>query len=268
MIPIDVERKMPPEEWLEKAKSITAALNKAKTLNDRHKIIEKYKTIWGELKPFLLELSHNKCWFTEARNDSSHFEVEHFRPKKWKDDSFEGYWWLAFEWTNYRACGNAPNRKKGSFFPLYPDSRRASGDRQHFVDDEIYALLDPIDPSDPQLLSFDEDGGCIPTPGCDGWERERAEVSIDRYGLNSLPQLCEGRRKIWQECRDIINELNKQHLECQKSPTAACRERIKEKTKQLREKLKPVQPFSAVARECLLASGYSWAQKLAASGNN
>ncbi|MBW1780410.1 MAG: hypothetical protein JRL30_06685 [Deltaproteobacteria bacterium] len=266
MIPIDIDGESPPKEWLKKAKTITRQLNKADTLQERREIIEKNRKVWGELRQFLLSLSHNKCWYTEARNDSSYFEVEHFRPKKWKDDTFEGYWWLAFEWTNYRACGNAPNRKKGAFFPLHSESRRASSDRQHFVDDELYTLLDPIDPSDPMLLSFDDDGTCIPAPGCDGWEKERADVSIDRYGLNSLPQLCEGRRKIWKECRTIIEKLKELHTKNQKTPTASCRTKIKGKTKQLLSKLKPDQPFSAVARECLNASGYPWAQKIAALG--
>jgi uncharacterized protein (TIGR02646 family) len=205
MIHIDTDREKPPEDWIKKAKAITRQLNEADTIQERLEIIERNKEVWGELKQFLLGFSRNKCWYTEARNDSSHFEVEHFRPKRWKNDNFEGYWWLSFEWTNYRICGNAPNRKKGAFFPLHPESRRASSERRHLVDDEIYALLDPTDPSDPMLLSFDDDGTCIPAPGCDGWEKERAEISIDRYGLNSLPQLCEGRRKIWKECRLLRN---------------------------------------------------------------
>lgn len=126
--------------------------------------------------------------------------------------------------------------------------------------------MDPTDPSDPMLLSFGEDGTCIPAPGCDGWEMERADVSIARYGLNRLPQLCEGRRKIWKECRAIIEKLKELHARNQKMPTAGCRTSIKEKTKQLLSKLKPDEPFSAVARECLNASGYPWAQKLAVMG--
>ena len=263
MIHIDMDGKSPPEQWVQRAKAVTEQINNAATLEERHEIIERNRALWGELKQWLLEQSHNKCWYTEARNDSSYFEVEHFRPKKWKDNTFEGYWWLASEWTNYRVCGSAPNRKKGSFFPIHPDSARASSDRRHLVEDELNTLLDPTDPADPMLLSFDEDGTCVPTPGSKGWEKERADVSINRYGLNSLPQLCEGRRKIWQECRCIIEKLKELHARNQKVPTASCWTSIKEKTKQLFSKLKPDQPFSAVARECLNASGYPWAQRIA-----
>jgi type I restriction enzyme, R subunit len=41
---------------------------------------------------------------------------------------------------------------------------------------------------------------------------------------------------------------------------------IKEQTKQLTAKVKKDQPFSAVARTCLLVSGYPWAQGIAFSG--
>ena len=266
MIHIDLDGKTPPDEWLRKAEAVTEQLNAAANLEERRDIIARNRALWGELKQWLLDLSHNKCWYTEARNDSSHFEVEHFRPKKWMDNTFEGYWWLAFEWTNYRVCGNAPNRRKGAFFPLHPDSRRASSDRRHWVDDELFCLLDPTDADDPLLLSFNENGDATPMPGKVGWEEERANASIERYGLNNLPQLSEGRRKVWHECRILVAKLRAWCVKYEKRPTVACRSGIKEKTNQLRAKLKPDQPFSAVARECLNASGDPFARKIASVG--
>jgi hypothetical protein len=61
----------------------------------------------------------------------------------------------------------------------------------------------------------------------------------------------------------IIEKLKELHAKNQKAPTANCRAKIKEKTKQILSKLKPDEPFSAVARECLNASGYPWAQRIA-----
>ncbi|MBN1663993.1 MAG: hypothetical protein JW943_10375 [Deltaproteobacteria bacterium] len=263
MIYINRDGQAPPPDWLKKAEAVKQKLENATTLEERLAMIKKHASLWGELKEWLLSLSHNKCWYTEARNDSSHYEVEHFRPKKWPDDSFEGYWWLAFEWQNYRICGNAPNRKKGAFFPLQPASRRASCLDRHFVDDELNTLLDPTDPADPLLLSFDESGVCKVDPHCAGWEKERATTSIDRYGLNSLPQLCEGRQKVWQECRAILDDLFELHNRNQQKPTASCKTSIKEKTKQLMAKVKKDQPFSAVARACIAVSGCPGAEKIA-----
>ncbi|MBU1053095.1 MAG: hypothetical protein KKC46_04595 [Proteobacteria bacterium] len=106
--------------------------------------------------------------------------------------------------------------------------------------------------------------GTIKLP--EGWEKERAKISIERYGLNSIVQLREGRQKVWKKCRSIIDELVLLHSRNQKTPTADSRARIKEKTIQLRSKLKADEPFSAVARECLIASGYPCAQSLASAG--
>jgi hypothetical protein len=55
--------------------------------------------MWGELKNWLLALSHQKCWFSEAKDSFQYWDLEHFRPKanaKNLDGSErEGYWWLA-----------------------------------------------------------------------------------------------------------------------------------------------------------------------------
>jgi len=258
---------MPPDDWIGRAEAVTQRLNDAYSAEERHEIIEQNRALWGEIKKWLLEQSHNKCWYTEARNDSSYFEVEHFRPKKWNtgqdDPDFEGYWWLTFEWKNYRVCGNAPNRKKGAFFPLHKDSQRAGSNRKRLVEDELYTLLDPVEIADPPLISFDERGLCKVSPGIKGWESIRADTSINRFGLNSLPQLCEGRRRVWKDCRALIDELANLYRNMQKTPTATCRARIKEKMVQLRDKTKSDQSFSAVARTCIHASGYNWAICLA-----
>jgi hypothetical protein len=52
------------------------------------------------------------------------------------------------------------------------------------------------------------------------------------------------------------------HKKNQEEPTSAFRTSIKEKTKQLMAKLKPEQPFTAVARQCLIISGIPWAQAI------
>ena len=93
----------------------------------RNQFIDDHSGHWTKLKPWLFALSHGKCWFTEGRDICSHTDVEHFRPKKEAkelDGSIrDGYWWLAFDYSNFRAAGNVPNRKKGGWFPLHNDSR-------------------------------------------------------------------------------------------------------------------------------------------------
>jgi hypothetical protein len=61
--------------------------------------------IWAELKPTLESLSDGKCWYSEAKDRVSYWEVDHFRPKKL-------YPWLAFDWKNFRLCGGNPIERR------------------------------------------------------------------------------------------------------------------------------------------------------------
>lgn len=109
MIHINMSSKEPPQEWCRKAESLTEKLKRL-TPEERKKLIEK-NNIWGELKEWLLQLSHGKCWYSEAKEIYSFYDVDHFRPKnraKQLDGTErDGYWWLAFDWRNYRISGTA-----------------------------------------------------------------------------------------------------------------------------------------------------------------
>ena len=91
---------------------------------ERNEFIGKKSAHWGKLKPWLFALSGGKCWFTDTTNSGSHYDVEHFRPKaeaKNFDGSVrEGYWWLAFDYTNYRLAGGVPKTQRLSFFSNSP----------------------------------------------------------------------------------------------------------------------------------------------------
>lgn len=106
---------IPDPAWEAKATAMLAELRGAPDESARRKIIDDNSAVWGELKPWLLEISHKKCWFSEAKECFSHYDVEHYRPKKSAKDAdgteHEGYWWLAFDWKNFRICGNAGNQK-------------------------------------------------------------------------------------------------------------------------------------------------------------
>ena len=119
-IPLRTEK--PNPQWIAKANALLEELKTAPNAAARNKIIDDNNKVWGELKDWLLDLSHQKCWFSEAKDCFSHWDVEHYRPKKSAKDKdgteHGGYWWLAFDWQNFRICGNAGNRKKGTFFPL------------------------------------------------------------------------------------------------------------------------------------------------------
>jgi len=146
------------QDWLDKAKNLTDLLAAAPDKAARDAIIDaQANQIWGEIKDWLLSLSHNKCWFSEAEDIFSHRDVEHFRPKKackrkvgQKRITYEdGYWWLTYDWKNYRICGNVGNGKKGIMFPLLIGSSVATCNGLSYQN-ECPIFLDPASPADPR----------------------------------------------------------------------------------------------------------------------
>lgn len=244
---------------LESAGDIKGAELKRK---ERNNFITKKSGHWGKLKPWLFALSGGKCWFTDTTNNGSHYDVEHYRPKaeaKNLDSTVvEGYWWLAFDYTNYRLAGGVPNTKKGGWFPLCDGSLRSSFTAR-CEESEVPYLLDPANPTDPLLLAFDEEGNAIPAPNADNWATEteawnklRAEESIKRYKLNEHDALPSKRRKVWQEVSEMIREFLEARAKYHptKNPTPA--ETMAQVARKIERMTKPDVEFSSVVKWCLL----------------
>jgi len=267
---IDLDGKEPDQSWLDKAKELTDQLDLAPTRVEREKIIDDNSSVWRELKPWLLILSKGKCWFSEARDVFSHFDIEHFRPKKSAKnldgtERGEGYWWLAFDWHNLRICGNVGNRKKGGFFPLREGTHWASATDRNVADEFPY-LLDPTRPEDPALLCFDENGDVKPLPDLDGWNKARVEESIKRYKLREHEPLMEARRDVWVRCSREVNRCQQLMTELSTTPSATAREAVRQQILKLHEMVVFGAEFSAAACDCLRTRREQWAQRLASVG--
>ena len=255
---ISLMARAPDPAWVTRADDLLARLKAAPSAAARNEIIDENSALWGELKQWLLSLSHGKCWFSEAKECFSHWDIEHYRPKKSarREDgsSDDGYWWLAFDWRNFRVCGNAGNRKKGTYFPLRPDSPRG----QPFSDlrFEQPVLLDPTDEDDPVLLFFNFEGRAVPAPHVtDDWERTRVVCSVERYNLD-FPQLMDGRKTVWHECWTRLQEYLREVGLYQRDPAnVIARDRLKQAAKRVRELIREDQEFSAVARACAESAG-------------
>lgn len=153
--------------------------------------------IWTELKETLRHVSFNKCWYCESYVDREHGAIDHFRPKgKVRDTEHPGYWWLTYDWKNYRFSCTYCNSQtidpdtevlsgKWDRFPLLNESRRVT-DPNGNIHEEQPTLLDPTKSSDPGLLSFYIDGSATPTKEDTEapLDFERAEYSIIAYYLN------------------------------------------------------------------------------------
>jgi len=258
MIHININDKEPPEEWCRKAELVTEQLRNLNA-SERKKLTEKHSNLWGELKDWLLGLSHGKCWYSEAREIFSHYHVDHFRPKnraKQLDGTErEGYWWLAFDWRNYRISGSVGNIRKGDYFPLKDGSPVATSSECDLRDEVIY-LLDPTDPVDPFLLTFDESGRPKPavTETESKWAYERVMITIDLLYLD-FPLLVDERKRIWNKCLRLISQAENLMM---RSPGATINADLKNILRELREMISAEAELSSTARACLLSSGTLW----------
>lgn len=230
-------------------------LHQAGDIERRNKFIDDHSSHWGRLKPWLEVLSLGKCWFSEAKEIFSHYDVEHFRPKKEAkalDGTVrDGYWWLAFDYTNFRLCGNVGNRKKGGWFPLSGQSCLSSFDNPREESEEPY-LLDPTKASDVELIAFDEEGRAIPEPGCSDWEKHRVEETIKRLKLNEHANLAEERRKVWQRVSLEIEGFLNAKSRCSRGGNPAAKEKLEEHCRQIRQFANASTELSAVAKYCAI----------------
>lgn len=259
----------PPQDWLDRAARATAEIEAVRNDRDaRNQLIERTSAIWGELKDWLLELSNQKCWFSEAKDCFQDWDVEHYRPKKSAKDldnnERDGYWWLSLDWRNYRICGRVGNVKKGTFFPV----RGIAADENHraVVDDELPYLLDPICRTDCLLLSFNQLGEAIPAPGLDDWSKTRVEVSVKKYKLD-YDRLALMRKDIWDTCTALIHEIQNLMLEHKENPSANKRTKIEEKMEQLKSYTNREKVCSSTAIVCLQKSEIGWAVRLSGEVN-
>jgi len=270
MIFIDLENKLPTDAdlppnirwtqdewntWLAESVRLVGELAKLDAtgqMKERNELIDKHGGHWGKLKPWLLSLSGGKCWFTEARDIASHLDVEHFRPKKAtrnvKGPERDGYWWLAFDYMNFRIAGTVPNRKKGAWFPLRFGSPCSTFTRRR-EGDEVPHFLDPTNAHDVTLLAFDEEGKAVPAPGIPRWDYVRVRRTVDRLKLTEHQALTEERRKVWQRTTILINKYLQALAEMRTS--AAAREKVKAAARDIVCLTRPEAELSSVAKWCV-----------------
>jgi hypothetical protein len=270
---INIEDKSPSAEWCEKAEQKTEQLKRLSSSEERKDFIGN-NNIWGDLKAWLLQLSHGKCWYSEAKEIFSDYDVDHFRPKLRAKDldgtEREGYWWLAFDWKNYRICGSIGNRPhsdkenelrgKADYFPLKKESPIAE-DYTCDICDEIICILDPTNPVDPPLLTFDETGYPQPAVHEGSWGYDRAKVTIKLLYLD-YPPLVDERKRIWTKCILLINRAQRIMEELNKSQSVTKKTELEQTLKKLIETTSEKAPLSSTARACLLSSGLDWAKNI------
>jgi hypothetical protein len=149
------------EAWLAKSRQLVidmAAFESAGKREERNALMVANGAYWGTLKEWTFSLSDGKWWFSGARELYSHYDVEHFRPKKeataLDGTERDGYWWLAFDYVNFRVCGNVGNRKKGDWFPL-KEASLCSSYAECCEESEARYLLGPSADDDVSVIAFE-----------------------------------------------------------------------------------------------------------------
>ncbi|TVU72442.1 hypothetical protein FQP81_15385 [Pseudoalteromonas distincta] len=168
-------------------------------IKERKRLINSQSSLWRAFAKSVKDLSFEKCWYCESREARSNMPVDHFRPKGGitNCDEHPGYWWLAFDWKNYRysctycnSLASIESEKdepklegKGNFFDLIIPQKRAfkKGDEE-----SLPMLLDPCIKRDTDLLTFTPRGFPKPTSQqIDSIDYKRVEYSIVKYRLRA-----------------------------------------------------------------------------------
>ena len=124
-------------DWKARAKEACEAVAAAAAGEEKSSVISMYRDLWRDLVKDLGALTADKCWYSEARQVGTDRDIDHFRPKgSIHGTGHEGYWWLAFEKSNFRYSCIFCNRRrtdedsgstggKHNRFPLVDESARA-----------------------------------------------------------------------------------------------------------------------------------------------
>lgn len=183
-----------------------------KNLNEaqRQSLINANQRLWrnSNLKKELKKASHYKCWYCEREVTGFFGHVDHYRPKNnvknkvGPDES--GYWWLAFELSNYRIACDLCNTYKSDNFPLLPGSTR--GTSQTGINFEKTVLLDPVNIEDTELVWFQDNGILIARDGISETDTLRVQETITILHLNHDEHL-KSRIKLLRDCEELRIDL-------------------------------------------------------------
>jgi hypothetical protein len=219
--------------WEAKAKKAFKDVEKCSD-EEKAKKVNDHSEIWSEdIKVILLNVSDQKCWYCESKQVRSDNNVDHFRPKNSViecPDHPLGYWWLAFNLTNYRlSCTYCNSYRKDreaktgggkhDHFPLVDEALRAltkidSAEMSMLTNPmqgtgEISMLLDPMVKTDTGLIWFLPDGTAIPkwNEKRESLQYKRATCSIELYHLNHT-NLLELRRELCNYIGRLVEDGN------------------------------------------------------------
>ncbi len=261
MIKVELPNNLPPEilRWQQEAQRITQQILQAQTQVEKNNLIDQNQRHWRnpDLVKWLSDLNFEKCWFTETKFGGDYQEVEHFRPKKGIKEAdgstcanHNGYYWLAFELSNYRLCKRRPNAKKSTFFPICDNRFRAITPQDAWSDETPY-FLDPLKESDVLLLSFNDNGIPVPQENIGEIDTKRVNFTIEKWFLDERV-LNSRRAETWRTIRALYAKYLNAISEANQNGSVAKRAEAEETLIRIKELCSKKSEFSSVAREALM----------------
>lgn len=229
---------------------------------ERARFIQRHARAWTALRPAMWGLNGCKCWYSEALLQEQQGHIEHYRPKSGvAGEDHSGYWWRAFDWTNFRLAHPTVNVRvtdyltgalagKGTYFPLKEGNVRALREVDENVEEPV--LLDPTKAGDCRLLCFELTSG-KPMPRiakvADAWRHQRAADSIRFYHLD------EGTWNVQR--KDLIDDVQKlcKQIERQFAALPADQAEYEASVDELSTYLNHTAEFSSVALQVVLDRG-------------
>lgn len=206
------------QQWRTVAEQAFERAQSAATEEDRKEVLRNVSSsrVWREFYALLPDNLKQKCWYCEADDIRADMPVDHFRPKQKVEERADhsGYWWLAFDWENYRcACTFCNSRRnmedtsggKQNQFPLLNEMSRACCPEDDLRVEQP-ALLDPFDPDDEKLLWFDSDGKPEPSPQCDEEQATKVTNSVEIFHLHET-KLVRRRNRLRLEIERYVKDL-------------------------------------------------------------
>jgi hypothetical protein len=173
---------------------------------------EESSSIWSEVKDVFVVAQSNKCVFCERQFENPEYglieyDVEHFRPKSsvrpWPDSSqhglsydfktgqaASGYYWLAYEPSNYAAsCKNCNTPLKSNYFPIAAKRAKRLSSWGTLRAEKAFLCypLGDLDDDPEDLVTFIATTA-IPASS-DSDKKRRALVIIDFFELNKRQYL-------------------------------------------------------------------------------
>lgn len=238
-------------------------------VEERKALIKRLSGRWSALRPYLSELSFNKCWYVECTNPGTADDVDHFRPKLRVDeaDGHPGYYWLSFDWENLRLSCHRANRPyinhdtsetggKADHFPLIDEDARAWIPADNWRDEQP-GILDPANPEDPPLVTFNPNGEADLSPDYKPFEIAKQRWEYSRICLHiNWPDFTDDRLRLYQNVNKLITRGRRE--EPPLGPGSSASDAFKDIVRDLQELMRPESNYSTAAKIYVESFKYLW----------